>query len=220
MPCDKHQEHLDAFANGSLNQRQQIKLKVLLSEQNCQQCLEEFEQIEQLNRMANEWTNEQVPEWSRAQHIVQQADSKWNWLNVSSFACSALALLLVLFRFEIHSTDSGILLSFAGQAQSQIINQQVHQKFSELQRQQVSYIDTKLENFSNQQNDRNLKLINTVVELNRTERRQDLGKLVNYWQLNQQDVRLQTKLDDALQYRPITDNQLNELTNKDLQQEQ
>jgi hypothetical protein len=218
MPCKTHQSQMNRLIDGHLDAVQIVDLRHRLESDQCNQCLDILESHLMLTELSHEWQEHDVPDWNRAQHIIKPTQSASHWTSFASLALSTMAIILVLTQFQIHSTEHGVLFSFAGQGQERIIAQRVESTLKTIQAQQKEYIDAKLVNLNNEQSEKNRHIINAVVELNRTERRQEMVKLVHFLDNKNQLNNYQQNINNAVNYQPININSLDNLNDADLLQ--
>jgi hypothetical protein len=203
MPCNTHHANIERLTDGHLDAAQIADLKHRLESEQCNECLEILENHLLLSELSHDWQEQEMPEWNRTQHIIKPIQKERHWTNFASIALSTMAIVLVLSQFQIHTTDHGILFSFAGQGQERIIEQRVESTLKRIQSQQKEYIDAKLVNFNNEQAAKNLQLINAVVELNRTERRQEMVKFVHFLDNKEQLSGSLQNTNNAVNYQAI-----------------
>ncbi|WMS86905.1 zf-HC2 domain-containing protein [Pleionea litopenaei] len=205
MSCD-HQlidQYLFAYLDSTLDPAASRAFERCIDQ--CEHCQSLYLSALQTQAMQQQWQEQSPPNWHRTRYAVaSKRPVKWNWLNGMSFATSALALMLVLFRVEFISTDAGFSVSFGGKGSQQQVAELVESKFNDLAAQQVSYIDTRFEEQKLQQVNDNQQMLTTLMVHNRQERRQDLNTLMTSW-LQQRDID-QKKLNQRVDY--VVENQI------------
>jgi hypothetical protein len=145
-----------------------------------------------------------VPDWNReATFDYQQQPSNgrnwFSWLSISpnlSIAMSLAAILMVLFRVEIHFNDNGLLLTFASDSSKQM-QTLVDDKFKDFGRDQQIIMANYVDDIQTEQRDNIAQLATYLVTSNREERQEEMGDLVHY---------LKTQRDDdlSLQQQQLT----------------
>ncbi len=191
-------DYLDATLEPSLSRA------VEKSIDDCPHCQELYHNALTAQQWQKQWQEQKVPDWHRTRFAVAKPKPQWNWLNGLSMATSALALVLVLFRVEFISNDTGLMVSFGGKGSQAEIKQVLNEQVSLLAQSQMSYIDNRFEEQKLQRVSENQNMLNTLLQHNRQERRQDMNTLMASW-LQQRDID-QNKLNQRVDY--ILDNQI------------
>ena len=196
------QDKIELFATwleGNLNTTQQAQFAKLCVED------DEFaERVEQANlaKLLHETTPEyEAPNWSRA-HTFEQAPwqhqhAPWwrmNGLSMASFACSLVAVVMVVTGFSIERIDNKLMLSFghstkvdsllqtpAAQAQ---IDALVEQRLGEYQLSNQTLLADYLQDIVQQQQQTTAQVTEYLLTASRKERREDFAELVKF--INQQ----------------------------------
>lgn len=154
-----------------------------------------------------------IPNWDKDNSFnfdkykaAKQAWWQWQGLPISSIACSALAILMVLTDFNIESKDGRFSFGFGSEVPQETIDKLVDQKLNEklLAQQETNQamFAQYLQTLQKQQAENSTQLTQYLLTSNRQERREDFAELIKY--INDQ------RRDDQLFYA----NQL-----KDFQQE-
>lgn len=152
---------------------------------------------EQLQQLADEWQTQDVPQWQREAtfRVAKQTKLRWwqrAWLPVTSFACSALALALVLGNTQIISNDHGVTVRFGGsvtdsQAVEQLLAQRLNEYAAAQQIALVNYGVTLRNDMREDMNVANQQLVNYVIAANREERNDDMADLIRYVNAQRED---------------------------------
>ncbi|WP_144391700.1 zf-HC2 domain-containing protein [Pleionea sediminis] len=171
----------------------------------CEHCRDLYHGAVNMQQMDKTWHEQTPPNWHRTAFVARSRQSKHvNWMNRLSLATSTLAIMLVLFRVEFISNDSGFSVSFGGKGSQSEIASIVEQKVSQLAEQQAEYIDTRFENQKLDRVSENQEMVKALLAHNRSERRQDMNVLMASW-LQQRDSD-QQKFNKRLDY--VVDNQI------------
>lgn len=183
MSCD-HQlmaTHVTALLDGTLPPVLRERCETAL--QQCVHCREVFAQAQQYRDMAAQWQAEEVPYWNRARHLVQprSRNSGNRWLSWTALATSITAVFLVIGKTEI-STQNGLVISFGGGLGEARVQQLVATELAASTAAQTALLDTRLDEFAEQQLTASRLLYAQWQDSNRAERRQELGLLLTNWQ--------------------------------------
>jgi hypothetical protein len=123
-----------------------------------------------------------VPEWNRARFVVppaRQAHAAWPvW---GALAASLAAIVLVLARVEISTTD-GLLISFGGSQTDARVQELVAAELARHDTELELLLDARLDDFAADQINANQLMLARYQEATRLERRQELGLLMTSWQ--------------------------------------
>ncbi|MEE4245740.1 MAG: anti-sigma factor [Kangiellaceae bacterium] len=171
----------------------------------CPECKATYLAAAEAQQMERHWQEQPVPEWHRTRFAVAKPTRvSWQWMNGLSLATSALAIMLVLFRVEFISTDTGLTVSFAGKGSKAEVTDLINQHMSQIALEQVKYIDNRFREQKLQMVSDNQQMVNTLLAHNRQERRQDMNTLMASW-LKQRDQD-QAKINQRVDY--VVDNQI------------
>ncbi len=172
---------------------------------NCDHCQTLYQAAATTQQMQKNWQEQPVPDWHRTRFAVAKPKRmSWNWMNGLSLASSTFALVLVLFRVEFISNETGFSVSFGGKGSQAQVAELVDEKFDQLALQQINYIDNRFEEQRLLQVSDNQQMLATLLQHNRQERRQDLNTLMASW-LQQRDMD-QQKFNQRVDY--IVENQI------------
>jgi hypothetical protein len=180
--------------------------------QHCQHCQQIVQNAHNINSLAQDWQDQAVPDWSRAQHAVRPPVTQISWPNWAAFACSLVAVCLVVFQFEV-SVDDGLLISFGGSQSEARVQALLEQQLQDYQAQQAVALETRLDEYTEFQNINNQLVLTEWLDRNREERQNDLNFLMSGWESQrfQDRQRINQQL-DILASNQIDSNQyLNEL---------
>ncbi|MCC2606353.1 hypothetical protein [Planctobacterium marinum] len=136
-----------------------------------------------LQFMAQQFNDEEVPEWSRDACFEQsKGESWWHWkgLPVASMAMSLVAILLVTFKMEVTVHQGSMTISFSGAVEQQKIEQLVNERIAEYAALQNSKFDEQADHLQQQQMQMNTQLANYLLATSRTERREDFAELIKH----------------------------------------
>ncbi len=160
---------------------------------------QQFQQDEQINEHyeTSLWLQHQaacfeqqpVPEWDRGAAFEKKQSEWFAWLKVSpalSMAMSVAAILMVLFRVEIHFTDNGMLLTFAGD-RSQQMQTVMDEKLKAFGRDQQIIMANYVDDIQTQQREDITQLASYLVTSSRTERQEEMNELVSFLKVQRSD---------------------------------
>ncbi len=154
----------------------------------CDECKLMYQNASELQHFQSSWKDQTVPKWHRTEFAVaKRSNNNWGWLNGLSLATSTLALLMVLFRVEMISTDAGFSIGFGGKASQIAMNEQIDEKIQQMALQQVEYLDNRFEENRLQTISDNEVMVKALLQHNRQERRHDMNTLMASW-LQQRDI--------------------------------
>jgi hypothetical protein len=180
--------------------------------QHCQHCQQIVQHAQELSDLAQDWQDQAVPDWSRVQHAVRPPVKQLSWSNWAAFACSLIAVCLVVFQFEV-SVDDGLLISFGGSQSEARMQALLEQQFQNYEEQQNLALETRLDEYTEFQDLNNQLVLSEWLDRNRQERQDDLNFLMSGWESQrfQDRQRINQQL-DILASNQIDSNQyLNEL---------
>lgn len=150
--------------------------------QQCAHCREIHAQALEFHALAGSWRDEPVPDWNRARFAVAPARaSQRYWPAWGALAMSIVAIMLVLLRVEV-STTNGLLISFGGTQTESRVQELVAAELERHAAAQALLLDARLDDFTADQLTTNQLLFARWQETARAERRQELGLLVASWQ--------------------------------------
>lgn len=137
------QQEFERWVNNELNEQQAQELYQQLSV-HAPDLAEQMAVMREFQQDANAWVDAPVPEWNReatwqpALRGSGSTDAWWQrpWLPVTSFACSLLAVALVVLQVDVVVSDSQLRIAFGGQMNDE---------------QLASLVDARLDEFSAQQ---------------------------------------------------------------------
>ncbi|MEL0034889.1 MAG: hypothetical protein VW882_00595 [Gammaproteobacteria bacterium] len=133
-----------------------------------------------LNQGKQSWLEEPVPEWHRTGYLARRQKSNQGWLPWFSMATSFAAVLLVLFRIEIVTSNEGVHIGFGEPTTKVAMQEQNEQQMEDWRNELQAYVGHRLLEYENEQLRRDQKLVATMLELNTEQRRQDLTQLTSY----------------------------------------
>ena len=208
MQCD-HQilaDHVCDYIEGKVPAA--VRARCLDAVQHCAHCRDIHAQALEFYQLAGKWQQEAVPDWNRARFAVAPArHAPGSWPAWAALAASVAAIVLVLLRVEVSTTD-GLLISFGG-AQTQARVQDL--LAAELERHssaQELLFEARLDDFAADQLTANQLLLARWQETTRLERRQELTLLMTAWQSQ--------RFEDQQEFN----NQLTTLTNGQIESNQ
>jgi hypothetical protein len=154
-----------------------------------------FETSLWLKHQAEYFEEQPVPEWDRGATFnpgIHKSEAKRDWLSWLrvppgvSMAMSVAAILMVLFRVEIHFGDNGLLLTFAGDSarQTQLM---MDEKLREFGRDQQIIMANYVDDIQTQQRDGITQLATYLVDTSRQERKEDMHELVSFLNVQRDD---------------------------------
>jgi predicted anti-sigma-YlaC factor YlaD len=150
--------------------------------QHCAHCRDVHAQALEFYALADKWQDQAVPEWNRARFVVppaRQVHAAWPaW---GALAASLAAIVLVLARVEISTTD-GLLISFGGSQTDARVQELVAAELARHDTEQELLLDARLDDFAADQINANQLMLARYQEATRLERRQELGLLMTSWQ--------------------------------------
>lgn len=169
---------LPDYLDGNLSERQMSHVRQQLEQS--PELRDDLAQLTLLRDSGRDWQDEPVPEWHRTAFLARRQKTNQGWMPWLSLATSFAAICLVVFRIEIVSTQDGFHIGF-GQGTTQVaFQQQADEKLTDWRREQEAYVSHKLLEFENQQLRRDQKLMATVLELNKEQRRNELTQLTAF----------------------------------------
>ncbi|XOV79428.1 MAG: hypothetical protein ACFHVJ_00345 [Aestuariibacter sp.] len=143
--------------------------------------------VEKMEALSNDFQMQNPPEWNREATFESSRSEKvswWQWQPSLSLAMSFAAILMVLFKVEISTTDAGMTISFAGAQQEQQIQNMLDERLDDFAASQATYLADRTEQMQQQQMDMNTQLANYLLSTSRTERREDFAEFIKF--VNQQ----------------------------------
>jgi hypothetical protein len=150
--------------------------------QHCAHCRDVHAQALEFYTLAGKWQEQPVPDWNRARFVVpptRQVQGAWPvW---GALAASMAAIVLVLLRVEISTTD-GLLISFGGSQTEARVQELVAAELARHDTEQELLLDARLDDFAADQINANQLILARYQEATRAERRQELGLLMTSWQ--------------------------------------
>ena len=171
--------------------------------QSCRQCEQVFQQAYNLNKGANQWQEQPVPEWHRTEYAVRPRASQKGWLNWMALATSTLAILMVVFQVQISSTDNGLQIAFGSQNAAQV-EALVEKRMAAYKKQQSTLLEARLLAAEEKQATNSKLIVADLLEKTRDERRDDLNFLITGIQT--QRFEDQNKVEKRLSY--LAENQI------------
>ena len=133
--------------------------------------------LQTLHYGKQQWLDEPLPEWHRTGFLARRQKSNQGWLPWLSMATSFAAILLVLFRVEIVTSNEGLHIGFGESTTAVALEQQNNQNLEDWRNELQAYVGHKLLESENQQLRRDQKLVATLLQVNTEQRRQDLSQL-------------------------------------------
>jgi hypothetical protein len=189
-----------------------------------------------LKHQAECFEEQPVPKWdAEATFQVKKEKKDWfGWLNMSpslSMAMSLAAILMVLFRVELHFGDNGVLLTFAGDSRADM-QQLVDEKLTQFSRDQQIVLANYVDDIQAQQQQDVTQLASYLINASRQERKEEISELVTYLKVQRnEDMSLndqklsnivyrinQANGKDMIQrvsYEPVADKDSNKLSNEE-----
>lgn len=145
---------------------------------------EHYETALRLKHQAECFEEQPVPQWDAGSTFAYKKEKKewFGWMNVSpglSMAMSVAAILMVLFRVELHFNDDGVLLSFAG-GNKQNVEALMDEKIKQFGRDQQIIMASYVDDIQAQQQQDVTQLASYLVNANRAERKEEMGALVSF----------------------------------------
>ncbi|WP_100643932.1 hypothetical protein [Alteromonas facilis] len=138
---------------------------------------------------------EEVPAWNREATFDMPQSLPW-WqspkLALSSFACSAFAIVLALSNVQVSVTDDGVNVGFAERVTNAQIDALVAQRIQDYQDNNQAMFAQYVDALNRQQQESSVQLTEYLLSSSRQERREDFAELVKF--LNEQ------RSDDQLFY--------------------
>ncbi|MCO7226779.1 anti-sigma factor [Pleionea sp. CnH1-48] len=181
MPCNHQQveAHLCDYLDGALDPALNREIEHCI--ETCEECREVYESALQVRQWSHQWQPQPVPDWHRTEYAIPKRKTAFEWMPWLSMATSALAILMVVFKVEIVSTQQGVTISFGGQASQVQLAQHIDQKINELAIKQLGYIDNRFEEQQLAQATVTKGMLQELLEHSRQERRQDMQTLMASW---------------------------------------
>jgi hypothetical protein len=194
LQCEQAQLHLFEFADGSLASHLRNDIDQHL--QTCDSCSEFLQEIWEMELRSSTWTDLNVPGWNRRDHFFGSRQSL-PWFQLAGAVSSVLILILVMFRAEIATNESGFAIRFGGQG-DYVSSQEFDARLRELAIQNQRDMDTSMVKFTNAQIAANELMFRSILAANRSERREELGTLMSVW--DQDRRRLEESTEDSLRF--------------------
>ncbi|TQV72886.1 hypothetical protein FLL45_15585 [Aliikangiella marina] len=193
MLCD-HQvvtDHLIDYIDGKLSPVMRKQVEDAMAE--CPSCKEAYLNAVALTQTAARWQDQPVPEWHRTEYAVRPRQQTSSWLNWTSLAASAMAILMVVFQVNISTSENGLQIAFGSQANVDAI---VERKLAEYKQQQDTLLDARFVAAADKQDTARKLMMADMLDKTREERRDDLNFIVTGIQT--QRFEDQAKLDKEL----------------------
>ncbi len=191
MPCD-HQtlaDHVCDYIEGKVPPV--LRARCDEAVQNCAHCRDIHAQALEFYELAGKWQDQVVPHWNRARFVVPPArQAQGSWPAWAALTASIAAIVLVLLRVEISTTD-GLLISFGGSQTEARVQALVAAELARHEETQELLLDARLDDFAADQLTANQLLLARWQETQRAERRQELGFLMSSWQSQRFEDRLE-----------------------------
>ena len=165
-------DYIDNTANPELRARCELAL------QNCAQCRVLMERALEFQNMAHNWQQQPVPDWQRARFAVPVPKPAVNWLSWAALATSCLALCMVVLQVEV-STANGLTISFGSGQQEARLQQLITGQLATYKIAQDQFLQEELDDFAQQQEATTALNLAQAMDVNRAERRQELGFLLS-----------------------------------------
>ena len=150
--------------------------------QSCAHCRDVHAQALEFYQLAGKWQDQVVPDWNRARFVVPPVrHAHGSWPAWGALAASLAAIMLVVLRVEI-STTNGLLISFGGSQTEARVQELVAAELKAHDAEQELLLDARFDDFAADQLNANQLLLARWQEATRAERRQELGLLMTSWQ--------------------------------------
>lgn len=204
MNCETCKLHLYDVVDGKLDSAEQIAVNEHL--ESCEACNETLAELWNLQAMATRWQDRPVPGWNRRGFFFEGSNLGWlPMLQVGSVFASVLVLVMMLTQVQI-STADGFTMRFG---EDLALKEDLAREVAELRDEQQLLLDERVSRLTTQQVASNQLVLNTLLQVSREERREDLSTLVTLWDERQdlQSQRTQAGL------RVLLDNQLKDRRN-------
>lgn len=179
----------------------------------CAACQKDIKQIQRLNDMAMQWRDETVPHWSRADFAIQ-ARSGMHWMNWLSLATSLCAVLLVVFKMDIHHDTQGTHIQFGQPANSVtetastlMDRTELDARLDQFAHMQQIKLENRLDEFELNREEHDRKLLTAALTYSRSQHREDMSQFANYWE----SARLQDRTENHKAIRRLYSSQQSEL---------
>jgi hypothetical protein len=194
LQCEQAQLHLFEFADGGLTSSLRGDIDQHL--QSCDACSELLQGIWEMELKSTAWTDINVPGWNRRDHFFGSRQS-FSWFQLAGAMSSVLVLILVLFRAELSSDESGFQISFGG-PQDYVSSQEFDFKLRELAIQNQRNVDASMGDFGSAQIAANQLMLRTMLAASRSERREDLGTMMTVW--DQDRKRMEESTEESVRF--------------------
>lgn len=189
-----------AWIEGKLNNEQQAQFeKMCVSDPEFSKQVEHANHIGLLSDTSRELT---TPVWDKnASFAFPDKTPWWRWqaMPVAAFACSIVALLMVVTGFNINIENGRASFGFGSDMSTQQIEQLVQAHMDEYQQSNQALLTQYVDSMQKQQLQTSTQLTEYLLTSNRQERREDFAELLKF--VNQQ------RYDDQIFYA----RQLNDL---------
>jgi len=196
MRCEEAGLLLSDYREHTLPETEQQQLAQHL--QHCEQCRADLTTLNELSHSAQQWRDLPVPQWHRTAFAVPEKPAR-QWLPWASLATSALTLVLVVAKVDVHSDEAGLRISFGGGKPSAATGElltasALEQRLNQFKEQQHLTVTNQLAAWDIGRQQDNQKMMTAVVNYARDQQQQELVQWVNYWKtVRDQDQALQVK---------------------------
>ncbi|MEX1221619.1 MAG: hypothetical protein WEA82_05850 [Idiomarina sp.] len=192
------QQEFERWLNNELSEQQAQNLYQQLCA-HAPDIAEQMAAMQQFQQDADAWVDAPVPDWNReatwqpALRSSASTESWWQrpWLPVTSFACSLLAVALVVLQVDVVVSDSQLRIAFGGQVNDEQLASLVDARLDEFTAKQTqelkTYATAMREDFREDLNQANTQLVSYVLATSRDERREDFADLIRYVNEQRQD---------------------------------
>lgn len=189
--CETTRDKLFEFVDKALTESERTQIESHLDQ--CPECTGQLQEIWNMQRLAMNWQDQQVPSWNRRAAMPDRPRALGLWQWSASFA-TAVMLVLVVSQASL-STENGFTLRFGG---DNVTQSQLEQRLARLETRQANQLESGLARLTAQQVQTNQLLLRTMLETSRREREADLANVMNL--LEQERGQANTSTRDSLNY--------------------
>lgn len=188
MSCPKTEHLLQEYFADDLSAMSSQELDRHL--QRCEHCREELDALLLARSNLEQWQDERVPHWDRGLELFRREHgaagqhtgfwSRWQWFPT---AASFAMLCLMLFNTTVVSSDSGITISFGGDAAGGNELQTALAEFkAQLQTQQDAEMQALVSRVEARQDSNNVQLLEAVMQQTQESTAENLDRIYAYFE--------------------------------------
>lgn len=184
MSCPKTEHLLQEYFADDLSAMSSQELDRHL--QRCEHCREELEALLQARSSIEQWQEQRVPHWDRGLELFRREHgaprhntgfwSRWQWFPT---AASFAMLCLMIFNTTVVSSDTGITISFGGDAGGDAQFESALARFQAEQDAEMQALITRVEA---RQDSNNVQLLEAVMQQTQESTAENLDRIYAYFE--------------------------------------